>query len=125
MGFEAAKSSLGAIRTSLGVSCAVLLGDKVVAVGTEDAAELEALRAAAAGEVDKDLLLRGGGLAFFGRVSRVNESVAATKIALVIPENHQAARIYPLTLVIWTPSLAAGLLLALTMVVSRRDGKAS
>jgi Double sensory domain of two-component sensor kinase len=125
MGFEAAKSSLVAIKGALGVSAAVLLGDKLVAAGTDDAAALEALRAASASEGDKDLLLRGGEHGFFGRVTHVNESVAAAKVAWVIPEHHQADRIYPLKLAIWTPSLAAALILALALVVSRRDGKAS
>ena len=125
MGFEAAKASLGSIRSSLGVSGSVLLGDKVVASGTDDGAALEALRAASAGEGDKDLMVRGGDRMFFGRVSRVNEAVASAKIAWVVPQRHQEERIYPLKLVIWTPSVAAALILALTMVVSRRDGKAS
>ena len=125
MGFDAAKASLGAIHSSLGVSTAVLLGDKVVASGTDDAAALEALRAAAAGEGDKDLVVRGGDQPFFARASRVNESVAAAKVAWVIPQRHEAQRLYPLNLAIWTPSVAAALILALTIVVSRRDGKAS
>ena len=125
MGFDAAKASLGAIHSSLGVSTAVLLGDKVVASGTDDAAALEALRAAAAGEGDKDLVVRGGDQPFFAHASRVNESVAAAKVAWVIPQRHEAQRLYPLNLAIWTPSVAAALILALTIVVSRRDGKAS
>ncbi len=125
MGFEAAKTPLGAIHSSLGVSAAVLLGDKVVASGTDDAAALEAMRAAGANEGDKDVVVSSGDQPFFTRVSRVNESVAAAKVVWVIPQHHQAQRIYPLKLLIWTPSLAAALILALTMVVSRRDGKAS
>jgi hypothetical protein len=125
MGFEAAKTSLVAIRSSLGVSAAVLLGDKLVAGGTDDSAELEALKTAGAGEGDKDLIVQGGGRAFFARINRVNESVATAKVAWVVPQQHQAERIYPLKLAIWTPSLAAGLILLLTLVVSRRDGKAT
>jgi len=59
------------------------------------------------------------------RISRVVESVATAKVVWVIPQYHEAQRLYPLKLAIWTPSLAAALILALTMVVSRRDGKAS
>lgn len=125
MGFEAAKASLGAIHGTLSVSGAVLLGDKLVASGTDDAAALEALAAAAASEGDKDLVVRGADQPFFARVNRVNESVASAKVAWVIPQHHDAQRIYPLKLAIWTPALAAALILALTMVVSRRDGKAS
>ncbi len=125
MGFEVAKASLSAIHGSLGVSAAVFLGDKLVASGTDDGAALEALRAAAANEADKDVVVSGGDQPFFGRVSRIVESVAAAKVVWVIPQHHEAQRIYPLKLAIWTPSLAAALILALTMVVSRRDGKAS
>jgi hypothetical protein len=126
MGFEAAKASLTAIHGSLGVSAAVLLGDKLVASGTDDAAALEAQRAAAAAnEGDKDVIVSGGDQPFFTRASRIVESVAAAKVVWVIPRHHEAQRIYPLKLAIWTPSLAAALILALTMVVSRRDGKAS
>ena len=107
------------------MSGAVLLGDKVVVSGTDDAGALEALRAASVGDGDRDLIVRGGERLFFGRVSRVNESVAAAKIVLVVPQHHQEERIYPLKLVVWTPSVAAALILALTIVVSRRDGKAS
>jgi hypothetical protein len=127
MGFEAAKTSLVAIKTTLGVSAAVLLGDKIVAAGTDDVAALEAVRAAGAGEGDKDLAVRGGDRAFFARINRVNESVATAKVAWVVPQQHQAERVYPLKLAIWTPAVAAALILilALTLVVSRRDGKAS
>jgi len=125
MGFEAAKTSLASIRGSLGVSGAVLLGDKIVASGTDEAGALEALRAASGGDGDRDLVVRGAERMFVGRVSRVNESVAAAKIALVVPQHHQEERLYPLKLVVWTPSVAAALILALTIVVSRRDGKAS
>jgi hypothetical protein len=125
MGFEAAKASLSAIHGSLGVSAAVLLGDKLVASGTDDAPTLEAMRAAAGNEVDKDVVVNGGEQPFFTRASRVAESLAAAKVVWAIPQHHEAQRIYPLKLAIWTPSLAAALILALTMVVSRRDGKAS
>lgn len=125
MGFEAAKTTLGAIHGSLGVSAAVLLGDKLVVSGTDDAAALEAMRSSAGNEVDKDAVAGGADQVFFVRVSRVVESVATAKVVWVIPQYHQAQRIYPLKLAIWTPSLAAALILALTLVVSRRDGKAS
>lgn len=125
MGFEAAKATLSGVHASLGVSAAVLLGDKLVTSGTDDAATLEAIRASAGNEGDKDTVVNGGDQAFVTRVSRVIESVAAAKVVWAIPQLHQAQRIYPLKLAIWTPSLAAALILALTMVVSRRDGKAS
>jgi hypothetical protein len=125
MGFEAAKSALVAIKSSVGVSAFVLVGDKIVASGTDDPAALEAARSAGAAEGEKDLVLSGGDRSFFGRVTRVTDSVAAAKVVWVIPQHHQSDRIYPLKLAIWTPTLAAGLILALTLVVSRRDGKAS
>jgi hypothetical protein len=125
MGFEAAKAPLSAIHGSLGVSAAVLLGDKLVVSGTDDAAAVEAVRGGAANEGDKEIVVNGGDQPYFTRASRVTESVAAAKVVWVIPQHHQAQRIYPLKLAIWTPSLAAALILALTMVVSRRDGKAS
>ncbi len=68
MGFEAAKTTLTAIHGSLGVSAAVLLGDKLVVSGTDDAAALEAMRAAAGNEVDKDVVVSGGDQPFFTRV---------------------------------------------------------
>ena len=125
MGFEAAKTSLVAIRNSLGVSAAIMLGDKLVAAGTDDAGILEALKSAGAGEGDKDLIVQGGGRSFFARINRVNESVAAAKVAWAVPLQHQAERVYPLKLAIWAPSIAAGLILFLTLIVSRRDGKAT
>jgi len=126
MGFEAAKTALSAIHGSLGVSAAVLLGDKLVVSGTDDAAALDAIRSGSGTEPDKDPVVSGGGdQPFFTRISRVVESVSAAKVVWAIPQHHQAQRIYPLKLAIWTPSLAAALILALTMVVSRRDGKAS
>jgi len=125
MGFEAAKATLGAIHGSLSVSAAVLLGDKLVVSGTDDAAALEAMRSIAGTEADKDAVATGGDQVFYARVSRVVESVASAKVVWLIPQYHEAQRIYPLKLAIWTPSLAAALILALTMVVSRRDGKAS
>jgi hypothetical protein len=125
MGFEAAKTTLSAIHGSLSVSAAVLLGDKLVVSGTDDVAALDAIRVGAGNEADRDLIVNGGDQPFFTRVSRVIESVAAAKVVWVIPQHHDAQRIYPLKLAIWTPSLAAALILALTMVVSRRDGKAS
>ena len=54
MGFEAAKTALSAIHGSLGVSAAVLLGDKLVVSGTDDAAALDAIRSGSASEPDKD-----------------------------------------------------------------------
>ena len=125
MGFEAAKTALSAIHGSLSVSAAVLLGDKLVVSGTDDAAALDAIRSGSASEPDKDSVVSGGEQPFFTRVSRVVESVSAAKVVWAIPQHHEAQRIYPLKLAIWTPSLAAALILALTMVVSRRDGKAS
>jgi len=125
MGFEAAKTTLAAIHGSLGVSAAVLLGDKLVVSGTDDAAALDAIRLGAGNEPDKDQIVNGGDQPFFTRVSRVVESVSAAKVVWAIAQHHEAQRIYPLKLAIWTPSLAAALILALTMVVSRRDGKAS
>jgi len=125
MGFEAAKTALSAIHGSLGVSAAVLLGDKLVVSGTDDAAALDAIRSGSATEPDKDPVVSGGEQPFFTRVSRGVESVSAAKVVWAIPQHHEAQRIYPLKLAIWTPSLAAALILALTMVVSRRDGKAS
>jgi Double sensory domain of two-component sensor kinase len=125
MGFEAAKTTLSAIHGSLSVSAAVLLGDKLVVSGTDDAGALDAIRSGAGNEGDKDLVVSGGDQPFFTRTSRVIESVANAKVVWAIPQHHEAQRIYPLKLAIWTPSLAAALILALTMVVSRRDGKAS
>jgi hypothetical protein len=125
MGFEAAKTALSAIHGSLSVSAAVLLGDKLVVSGTDDAAALDAIRSGSGSEPDKDSVVSGCDQPFFTRVSRVVESVSAAKVVWAIPQHHEAQRIYPLKLAIWTPSLAAALILALTMVVSRRDGKAS
>jgi hypothetical protein len=125
MGFEAAKTALSAIHGSLSVSAAVLLGDKLVVSGTDDAAALDAIRSGSGSEPDKEPVVSGGDQPFFTRVSRVVESVSAAKVVWAIPQHHEAQRIYPLKLAIWTPSLAAALILALTMVVSRRDGKAS
>jgi hypothetical protein len=125
MGFEAARSSLVAIKSFLGVSAAVVIGDKIVARGTDETDLTEVFRVAGASEGDRDLVLRGGDRTFLGRVTRVTDAVAAAKVAWVIPLHHQEAQIYPLKLAIWTPSLAAVLILALTLVVSRRDGKAS
>jgi hypothetical protein len=125
MGFEAAKTGLSALHGSLSVSAAVLLGDKLVVSGTDDAAALDAIRSGSASEPDKDAVVSGGEQPFSTRVSRIVESVSAAKVVWAIPQHHDAQRIYPLKLAIWTPSLAAALILALTMVVSRRDGKAS
>jgi hypothetical protein len=125
MGFEAAKPALSAIKGSVGVLGAVVIGDKVVASATDEPALAQAFRTGAAGEIDKDMLIDGGERRFFARVTRVNDSVAAAKVIWMIPQHSQSERISALRLAIWTPSLAAGLILALTLVVSRRDGKAS
>jgi hypothetical protein len=125
MGFEAAREPLSAIKSTLGVSAAVLSGDKIVADSSDQPGQVEALRAAGAGEADRDLIVRGGDKSFTARLTRVTDSTASAKVAWVIPLHHQEERTYPLNLAIWTPSLAAGLILALTLVVSRRDGKAS
>jgi hypothetical protein len=125
MGFEAAKDSLTAIRSSLGVSAAVLIGDKLVTSSSDGSAQAEAFRTTGAGDFDKDFMVRGGDQAFMGRLTRITESSASAKIAWIIPLHHKGERTYPLKLALWTPSLAAALILALTFVVSRRDGKAS
>ena len=125
MGFEAAKPALAAIKGAIGALGAVFIGDKVVAAASDDPALAQAFRSAGTNDVDKDLVVMGGDQRFFARVTRVTDSVAAAKVVWMVPQHHQAERIYPLRLAIWTPSLAAGLILALTLVVSRRDGKAS
>jgi hypothetical protein len=126
MGFEAAKPALAAIKASVDVSGAVLIGDKIVVSGADESPlSQETFRRAGAGDNDKDLMLQAANRRFLGRVTRVSDSVAAAKVVWVVPQHHHADRIHPLRLVIWAPSLAAGLIWALTLVVSRRDGKAS
>jgi len=125
MGFEAAKQSLVSIERSLGVLGAALNGEKIVAASTDDAALSQPLLAAGTIDRDRDMVIQGGGRSFLARVTRLGNSAVAAKLVWMVPHHHRSNTVRLLKLSIWTPSLAASLILLLLLVVSRRDGKAS
>jgi hypothetical protein len=126
MGFEAAKPALAAIKESLGVTAAALIGDNVVASSSDDPSLAPTFRTAGNNEEDMNTIVTSGDQDFQSRVSRVSKSVAAAKVVWLVPRHHDADRVRILRLATWAPSLAAFFLLALLMVVSRRgEGKTS
>jgi hypothetical protein len=124
MGLEASQNILGAVRSTAGVENAVFIGDKLIAGSTADPVLLQALRAGARGEDERDTVIEAG-REFLSRVTRINESVGAAKVVWIVPWHHQAARAAMLALAIWIPTLAAFLmwLVLLAAYRRRRDGE--
>jgi len=119
MGLEATANVLGAVRATPGVENAVFIGDKLIAGSSNDPVALQALRAGAKREDERDTVLETG-REFLSRVTRINEAVGAAKVVWIVPAHHQAARAAVLAVSIWIPALAAFLMWLVLLAAHRR-----
>jgi hypothetical protein len=118
-GLPLASSQLATVRTALGVSGAIFIGDRIAASSSETPEVEEAFRSAERlAEGGAEVI--GGGGSYRVKVIRAGEGATAARIAWLVPRRHALADARLVSLLVWCPVPLGGLLLLLVLVNSRR-----
>lgn len=118
-GLPLAKSQLATIDTALGVSGAVVIGDRIAASSSADAQREDALRGAAR-LADGLSELAVDGRAYRVKIGRAGEGATAARLTWLVPRGRGLEHAHLLTLLVWCSIPIGALLLLLTLVTSRR-----
>jgi hypothetical protein len=118
-GLPLGEKQLASVEATLGVSGAVMIGDKIVARSSQRPELDDALRAAAA-LADGTASVATPHGAYVARVSRTSHSATAARVAWLVPFHNQAAGVRRLALLLWCPAAVAALLLLLLISTQRR-----
>jgi len=118
-GLPLGEKQLAAVEATLGVSGAVLIGNKVVARSSQRPELDDALRAAS---------MLADGIAsvttphgrYLARVSRTSHSATAARVTWLVPFHHAAPGAHRLLLLVWCPAIVGALLLLLLISNQRR-----
>jgi hypothetical protein len=126
LGMQTVKHVLTAPKGVPGVAGAIVIRDNITSASSEDPEVLHALRIAASSDDERDQLIHAG-RDFIGRATRTTDSEGSAKVVWLVPYHHDAERVAPLRVAIWTPTVAALLLLIMLFVAtsSASDGKRS
>jgi len=118
-GLPLAKGQLAAVENVLGVSGAIIIGDRVAASSSADPPRQEAFRGAARLAEGIDDLAAAGSL-YRVKIGRAGEGATAARLAWLVPRRSPVERARTLTLLLWFPIPLGGLFLLLALVTSRR-----
>jgi hypothetical protein len=121
-GLPLGRSQLATVGTSLGVTGALFIGERVTA-SSADGHDLDEPLRAAGRMVDGTETMSAGGHAHLVRVGRTGEGATAARLAWLVPVHHQFERARTLLFLIWCPiPLCALMFLALIVNARRRNG---
>jgi hypothetical protein len=118
-GLPLGEKQLASVEATMGVSGAVLIGNKVVARSSTRPELDDALRAASA-LADGIASVSTPHGKYLARVSRTSHSATAARVIWLVPFHHQAVDARRLTLLVWCPAVAGALLLLLLISTQRR-----
>ncbi|HEY5447789.1 MAG TPA: hypothetical protein VIQ54_03525 [Polyangia bacterium] len=121
-GLALGKTQLATVGSSLGVTGALFIGERVAARSTEAGDLEEALRAAGR-LADGTEPVSAGGRSFLARIARTGEGATAARLAWLVPHHHEFERARALLFLVWCPvPLAALMFLILIVNARRRNG---
>jgi hypothetical protein len=121
-GLSLGRSQLATVGTSLGVTGALFIGERVTATSS-DARDLDEPLRAAARMVDGMEPVSAGGRSHLVRVARTGEGATAARLAWLVPQHYQFERARPLLFLMWCPvPLGALMFLILIVTARRRNG---
>jgi hypothetical protein len=101
-GLSLGRSQLATVGTSLGVTGALFIGERVTATSS-DARDLDEPLRAAARMVDGMEPVSAGGRSHLVRVARTGEGATAARLAWLVPQHYQFERARPLLFLMWCP----------------------
>jgi hypothetical protein len=121
-GLPLGRSQLATVGTSLGVTGALFIGERVTA-SSADGHDLDEPLRAAGRTVDGTESVSAGGRTHLVRVARTGEGATAARLAWLVPVQHQFERARTLLFLIWCPiPLCALMFLVLIVNARRRNG---
>jgi hypothetical protein len=124
-GLSLGRSQLATVGSSLGVTGALFIGERIAASGVDTHDLDEALRAAGRMAEGTELVSTGG-RAQLVRVARTGEGATAARLAWLVPVHHQLERTRALLFLIWCPiPLCALMFLVLIVNARRRNGEST
>ena len=121
-GLSLGRNQLATVGKALGVTGALIIGERVAASSAEGQELDEALRAAGRmGEGTEQVT--AGGRSYLMRLARAGDGATAARLAWLVPHHHQFERARMLSLLTWSPvPLCALMLLMLIVNARRRNG---
>jgi len=121
-GLSLGRSQLATVGTSLGVTGALFIGERVTATSA-DGHDLDEPVRAAGRMVDGIEPVSAGGRTHLVRVARTGEGATAARLAWLVPVQHQLERARTLLFLVWCPiPLCALMFLVLIVNARRRNG---
>jgi hypothetical protein len=121
-GLSLGRSQLATVGSSLGVTGALFIGERVTATSS-DAPNLEEAMRAAGRMVDGTAQVAAGGRSHLVRVARTGEGATAARLAWLVPLHYQFERARVPLFLVWFPvPLCALMLLILIVNARRRNG---
>jgi hypothetical protein len=121
-GLALGRSQLATVGTSLGVTGALFIGERVAA-SSADAPELDEALRTAGRMVDGTEQVSAGGRDYLVRMARAGDGATAARLAWMVPHHHQFERARMLVFLVWCP-VPLGALMFLILIVNarRRNG---
>jgi hypothetical protein len=118
-GLSLGRSQLSTVGKSLGVTGALIIGERVAASSAEGQELDEALRAAGR-MVEGTEQVSAGGRGYLMRLARAGDGATAARLAWLVPHHHQFERARMLSLLAWSPIPLCALMLLMMIVNARR-----
>jgi hypothetical protein len=121
-GLSLGRSQLATVGSSLGVTGALFIGERVAA-SSADAPEIEEALRAAGRMVEGTEQVSVGGRSYLVRMARAGDGATAARLAWMVPHHHQFERARMLVFLVWCP-VPLGALMFLILIVNarRRNG---
>ena len=121
-GLSLGRSQLATVATSLGVTGALFIGDRMTA-SSADSREIDEPLRAAGRMADGTEQVSAGGRSHLVRVERTGGGATAARLAWLVPQHHQFERARSLLFLVWCPvPLCALMFLILIVNARRRNG---
>ena len=121
-GLSLGRSQLSTVGKALGVTGALIIGERVAASSAEGPELDEGLRAAAK-MVEGTEQVSSSGRGYLVRLARAGDGATSARLAWLVPHHHQFERARILSLLAWSPvPLCALLYLMLIVNARRRNG---
>lgn len=118
-GLPLGEKQLASVEATLGVTGAVLIGNKIVARSSTRPELDDGLRAASV-LADGTASVTTPHGRYLARVSRTSHAATAARVIWLVPYHHQAAETRRLALLVWCPA-AVGALLLLLLISTQRN----
>ena len=121
-GLSLGRGQLSTVGKALGVTGALIIGERVAASSADGQDLDEALRAAGR-MVDGTEQVSAGGRGYLMRLARAGDGATAARLAWLVPHHHQFERARMLSLLVWSPiPLCALMFMVLIVNARRRNG---